>query len=135
MHELAICQALLSQVEEVARQNHATAVNRITVQVGPLSGVVPELLKRTFMIARTGSLAAGSALVTEEMLPRIRCQRCNTEAEVPANRLVCPRCGDYRTTLLSGDELILARIELKTGTPEGILAERTDNGMEEFGDV
>ena len=30
-----------------------------------------------------------------------------------ANRLVCGSCGDYRTQLVSGDELLLASLELE----------------------
>lgn len=114
MHELAICQALLSQVGEIAERIDATRVNRITLRVGPLSGVVPQLLERTFEVARRGTVAADATLITETMPPRIRCRSCGREATVPPNRLVCPACGDYRTALLSGDELILARVEVET---------------------
>jgi len=31
---------------------------------------------------------------------------------VKMNRLVCKKCGDWRTTLISGDELMLQRVVL-----------------------
>ena len=37
MHELAICQALIEQVQRVARDNAARRVISVTVSVGPLS--------------------------------------------------------------------------------------------------
>jgi hydrogenase nickel incorporation protein HypA/HybF len=114
MHELAICQALLSQVEEIAQQNRAVRVTRIDLKIGPLSGVVPVLLQRTFLVARHGTLAEEAVLATEEMPPRVRCQGCGMESVVPTNKLLCPNCGDYHTTLLGGDELILASLELQT---------------------
>lgn len=128
MHELAICQALLSQVEEIARQNDATRVSRITLRIGPLSGVVPDLLERTFQVARYGTLASQASLLTETTLPRIRCRTCGREATVPPNRLVCPECGDYRTALLGGDELVLARVELQAdpGGPESPAPNQTE---------
>jgi hydrogenase nickel incorporation protein HypA/HybF len=43
---------------------------------------------------------------------RVRCTRCGTESPAHANRLICPACGDFRTQLLSGDELLLAQVEL-----------------------
>ena len=52
MHELSICQALIGQVEKVARENHAQRVVSIVIAVGPLSGVEPGLLER----AHTGVL-------------------------------------------------------------------------------
>ena len=42
------------------------------------------------------------------------CGECGKESEVPANRLVCEHCGDWRTQLLSGDELMLERVVLDT---------------------
>jgi Zn finger protein HypA/HybF involved in hydrogenase expression len=32
---------------------------------------------------------------------------------VPANRLVCPHCKNWRTTLVSGDEMVLQQVELE----------------------
>jgi hypothetical protein len=40
MHELSVCQALIGQVEKVARENDARRVVAITIAVGPLSGVL-----------------------------------------------------------------------------------------------
>lgn len=113
MHELAICQSLLAQVEAVARENEAESVSVITVELGPLSGIVPVLLKRTFAVARRGTLAEAAKLVIEETQPRIRCRSCGTEATVPQNRLLCPACGDFHVALIGGDELILKTVALR----------------------
>jgi len=117
MHELAICQSLLAQVENVARENDADRVSVITIELGPLSGVVPVLLKRTFGVARRGTLAENAELVVEETQPRIRCRSCGKEATVPENRLLCPDCGDYHVTLTGGDELILKTVTLHATEP------------------
>lgn len=135
MHELAICQALLSQVEDIARQNDAARVTRIRLRIGPLSGVVPDLLERTFEVARRGTVASQASLVTETTSPRIRCRHCGREATVPVNRLVCPDCGDYRTVLLSGDELVLASLELQAENVGSSSPEESGIQTEEFEDV
>lgn len=113
MHELSVCQGLLAQVSEIARTHGAQAVSRIVVRIGPLSGVEPELLARAFPLARAGSLAAEAELDIEGAPVRVRCGRCGAETEAAANRLVCAECGDYRTTLTAGDELLLVSVELK----------------------
>ena len=41
------------------------AIERIVLEVGPLSGVEPALLARAFEVARAGSCAAGAALSIE----------------------------------------------------------------------
>jgi hydrogenase nickel incorporation protein HypA/HybF len=112
MHELSICQALLTQVEALAVQHQAQRVCLIVVQVGPLGGVEPDLLSHAFTIARAGTVAADAELVLETLPVRIRCQQCGAESEVEANHLCCNACGDWHTQLLSGDELLLARVEL-----------------------
>ena len=112
MHELAICHSLLRQVEEIARRERAQRVDLIRLRIGPLSGVVAELLEQAFGIARAGTVAAAAELLVETLPVRIRCTRCGAQSEAPPNRLLCCRCGDFRTQLLSGDELLLASVEL-----------------------
>ena len=112
MHELAVCQALLEQVEAVASGRGARSVARVVVRIGPLSGVEPPLLQNAFRLARAGTLADAAELDIESMPVRLACRVCGTESEVAANRLVCSDCGSLRTRLLSGDELQLARLDL-----------------------
>ena len=114
MHELSICQALVGQVEAVARAEHAMAVSDIFVSVGPLSGVEPPLLHNAFPIAAAGTVASAATLHLDFMPIRVTCGECGKESEVPANRLVCTHCGDWRTQLVSGDELMLDRVVLDT---------------------
>jgi hydrogenase nickel incorporation protein HypA/HybF len=112
MHELSVCQSMLRQVEAIANREQAISVERITIQIGPLSGVVPELLQQAFTIARCGTKAETAELVTETKPVRVHCLQCGYESDVQANRLLCAQCGDYRTRLISGDELLLASVEL-----------------------
>ncbi len=112
MHELSVCQAMLAQVEAIAAREKARSVASILIRIGPLSGVVPDLLQQAFTIARAGTLAAEAELVTEVQPIRIRCLECDAESEAQPNRLLCGACGGYRTQVISGDELLLASVEL-----------------------
>jgi hydrogenase nickel incorporation protein HypA/HybF len=103
---------MLHQVEVIALREKAAAVERIVLRMGPLCGVVPELLHRAFTLARAGSIAEQAKLTTEIQPVRIHCLQCGYESEVPVNHLICDSCGSYRTQLISGDELLLARVEL-----------------------
>lgn len=112
MHELSVCQALLAQVEQVARDNAAHSVDKVVLRIGPLSGVEPRLLQDAFPIARAGTVAAAAELVIEELPLTVHCQSCGAETAATPNRLVCGACGDWHTQLISGDELLLASVEL-----------------------
>lgn len=131
MHELAICQSLLAQAEAVARQKNADRVTRITLQIGPLSGVIPSLLERTFMIARLGTMAEEADLATEQIPPQIQCRGCGKESVVPMNKLTCPSCGDFHIDLIRGDELILKSMELETEEKQSGMPTPTDLSTEE----
>ena len=112
MHELAICQALLDEVGRVARERRAERVAAVRVRCGALAGVEPGLLERAYEVARAGTLAEDAILTIEESPVRVYCPRCGSESEAAPQRLLCGSCGDWRTEVVSGDELLLMSVEL-----------------------
>jgi hydrogenase nickel incorporation protein HypA/HybF len=109
---------MLQQVEQIAQERQATAVIRITVSIGPLSGVEAHLLSQAFPLAAAGSIARDAELVIETLPVRVKCEQCGAETEARPNRLLCGTCGDHHTRLLSGDEMLLASLELTSETRE-----------------
>ena len=118
MHELAICQSLMDQVEAIAEERNALTVTSIVIGIGPLSGVEVQLLRNAYPVASAGTIAEDAELIIEQLPVKVRCNHCGHEAEAPPNKLSCQQCGDWRTTLISGDELMLMSLELeKSKTP------------------
>jgi hydrogenase nickel incorporation protein HypA/HybF len=116
MHELAICQALIEQVQRVARDNAARRIVSITVSVGPLSGVEPRLLEHAYPLA-----AAEEARLEVVTVPvRVRCRSCECETEAASNRLVCGRCSDWQVDVIAGEEMLLQRVEIETAADEPV---------------
>lgn len=114
MHELAVAQALVEQVESVIRQHRAQSASLIRVRIGPLSGVVSELLGNAFPLAAAGSRMEHAVLDLVAAPITVRCETCGAETEATMNRLVCGACGDWHTRIVSGDELLLESVELET---------------------
>lgn len=112
MHELAICQSLMSQIETIASDNKASRVVAITLGIGPLAGVEKQLLINAYPIASAGTIAAGAELKIQVTPIRVHCSKCDRESTVKPNLLVCDYCGTWQTELTSGDELMLIRVEL-----------------------
>ena len=112
MHELSVCLSLMQQVEEIAHEHDATRVHRITLSIGPLSGVEPDLLQHAYPLATAGTVAEDAELVIEIPDVVVRCSQCDSETTVTANKLLCGSCGDFQTRVISGDELTLMRVEL-----------------------
>jgi hydrogenase nickel incorporation protein HypA/HybF len=113
MHELAICQSLMEQVESIANERDAKCVTSITIGIGPLSGVEFQLLKNAYPIASAGTVAEDAELIIEHLPIKVRCNQCGAESDALPNKLTCKQCGDWRTTLISGDEMMLMSLELE----------------------
>jgi hydrogenase nickel incorporation protein HypA/HybF len=113
MHELAICQSLMDQVESIAREREAQSVTSIVIGMGPLAGVEVQLLKNAYPIASAGTVAEDAELVIEILPIKVRCSQCGSETDALPNKLTCKQCGDWRTTLISGDEMMLMSVELE----------------------
>ncbi len=117
MHELSICRQMMIQINEIAGQNQASAVVSVTLKIGPLSGVEARLLKQAFPFATAQTVAENAQLIIEELPVRVRCRHCGSTSSTAANKLLCRQCGDHRTQLLSGDEMLLASVELVKTKP------------------
>ena len=132
MHELAVCQALIEQIEQIVQRHEASEAVRIELRIGPLSGVEPHLVEQAFPIASAGTVAADAELVIDSLPVMVRCAECGSTTSVLPNRLVCASCGDWHTTLVSGDELELYRVELMSSAaddqPTGTTPEQTSSG-------
>jgi len=123
MHELSICQGLMTKVEQVALENGATSVETIFLSVGPLSGIEPDLLKRAFEIARLGTIAESAELDIQTGPVIVECSQCGASSEVRLYHLVCGSCGNWQVRVTQGEELLLLSLEL-SGIPDDSEATR-----------
>jgi hydrogenase nickel insertion protein HypA len=111
VHEYSIVQALLARVEEKARAHRATAVHRLSVRIGELSGVEPQLLASAYEAFRERTVCDGADLAIESVPARWACTACGTVIARGAI-LTCADCGSP-ARLAEGDEIVLARIEME----------------------
>jgi len=134
MHELSVCLALMSQVNRIAAEHGARRVERIVLRIGPLSGIEPALLKNAFPLAAAGTVAEDAELAIDHSPVRVKCTICGAESEAAPNRLLCGSCGDFRTRVVSGEEMTLVSLELATGNDlpspgeRGAMAGNLDTG-------
>ena len=115
MHELSVCLSLMQQLDAIAREHNSARITKITLNIGPLSGVEPDLLRNAYPLAAASTVAEDAELVMEIADVVVRCRQCNAETTVTPNKLLCGSCGDFRTRVISGDELTLLRVELDHG--------------------
>jgi hydrogenase nickel incorporation protein HypA/HybF len=111
MHEYSLIQSLIAGVEARVRQHGAVAVHRVTVQVGELAGVEPELFRTAFELFRERTVCAGAELDLVGVPAAWACPACGSPV-ARGESLTCSRCG-APARLVRGEELLLERIELE----------------------
>ena len=121
MHELAICQALMNQIETIATERNASHVVSIVIGMGPLSGVEPLLLRSAFKRLAQDRTVADASLELEEVSLLAACNPCQCEFEVRKFVFRCPKCGG-NVRVIRGDELQLVSVSLDHKTSGAELA-------------
>ncbi len=112
MHEYALVEALVGRVEAEARERRALAVHRITVSVGELAGVDPDLFRTAYETFRQGTSLESAPLELRSVAARWSCPACGVD--VPGGAaLRCPRCGEPARLREGGDEILLEAIEME----------------------
>lgn len=111
MHEYSIVEALLTRVDAEARARGATAVHRLTVRIGELSGVEIDLLTTAYATFRERTICAHADLDVLPVAAAWACPQCGGQIDRGA-MLQCLRCG-VPARLAQGDEILLDRIEME----------------------
>jgi hydrogenase nickel incorporation protein HypA/HybF len=111
MHEYSIVQALVERVGVEARARGATAVHRLSVRVGELSGVDPALLTTAYDTFRERTICEGAQLDLQIVPARWECPECG-QVMASGEVLTCREC-QLPARLSQGDEIMLDRIELE----------------------
>jgi hydrogenase nickel incorporation protein HypA/HybF len=114
MHELSIAQALVEQIEAVARAERAERVYGTRVSVGSLSGVEPDALELAFPVAAEGTVAEGSALTIELAPAAAACRKCGHRFTPEFPLFVCEACASPDVAVDGGRDLLLLSVDLET---------------------
>lgn len=114
MHELSLVQGLCRQLDGLAKEHGASRVTALTVEVGVLANVVPELLRQAFLAIRPHAPLIRDAAMTLRVVPlTITCRDCGGVTDVDEPRFRCPACGSARVSARGGEELLLRDVSLE----------------------
>lgn len=72
MHELGIVFHIIRTVEDVAKENHVARIQRVTLQLGEVSGVVESYLQDCWKWAAAKSEILPGAALTVEQIPAMK---------------------------------------------------------------
>jgi hydrogenase nickel incorporation protein HypA/HybF len=62
MHETSLIPDLIAKIEAVARENGATKITAVDIEIGALAMIGPDHLKEHFIEAAKGTIAEGADL-------------------------------------------------------------------------
>lgn len=113
MHELSIVANLFEILEEKSIEQKAKKIVMVKLQVGALSGVVPEFLETAFDIYKKETIADKARLEMKKVPLKIQCQKCHLEMVKDDFVFICDKCGSKELKILSGTELLLEKIEME----------------------
>ena len=111
MHELGLCDALLRMIRKIIAEEEVTTVSKITVEVGELSGVLPNYLLDCWEAVIDGTEFAETELAIDEIPGVARCLDCNAEFHSNAEILRCPVCNGNKLMPIDGRVMTLKEIE------------------------
>lgn len=112
MHELGIIVHIARTLDEVAAENEVTKIGSVTLEIGEVSGVVPEYLTECWNFYRRKSPLLMDSEMKIEMLPaETLCEACKKTYPTVEHGRQCPYCGSYETYLLKGNECNIKEIE------------------------
>ena len=115
MHELSIMQNILDISIEYAAKNNAKKVTKIYLEIGELSGIVPDWMQSYFDFVSENTIAWKAELSIQWIPAVIKCKSCGKEFHVSREspQIFCAECGvESHVEILSGREYYLKSIEI-----------------------
>jgi hydrogenase nickel incorporation protein HypA/HybF len=110
MHELSITQNI---VEICERNAGGRRVLSVTLEIGDLSGVMPDAVEFCFSACISGTLLEGAQLEIDRVAGAGRCRECGAETAVRSYFDPCPACGAYGVEIVRGEELRVKELEVE----------------------
>lgn len=110
MHELSITRGVVEICEQHAQGRRVLSV---ILEIGSLSGVVPEAVEFCFEACTRGTLLDGARLEIVRLSGRGRCLDCGVVSEIGSYYDPCPSCGGFRLEIVQGEELRVKELDVE----------------------
>ena len=110
MHEIGILRQLVRTVADFAAANGIRDIREVVVDCGELSLVIPEYLEELYPVAVKGSLLEKAKLTIHTVPGLAECEDCDEIFNVVEHKGVCPNCGSFEKSVLSGKEFTVREI-------------------------
>ncbi|MBY9014752.1 MAG: hydrogenase maturation nickel metallochaperone HypA [Candidatus Lokiarchaeota archaeon] len=122
MHEFSFAYDIFKIAEATAIKHNAKKISEVHLEIGELTLIVPDLLKRSFEMATTGSIAEGAELVIELLPGKIKCRDCGKNSSVTLSEesyltglqlFQCKHCQSKDTEIVEGKKANIKNIKIQ----------------------
>ena len=120
MHELSMAMSILDVILEKAREEEATRIHEITIEIGELLFLNPEQFKFCMELVTEKTLAEGAQLTIKEKPSKVKCKSCGKKFRwnrSPDNHFIFPvlecECGSKDLEITEGRELNIVSIRIE----------------------
>jgi len=114
MHELSIAQDILAIIKQNVPQKELQNIQSVNVKIGEMAGVVPESLEFCFQAIVSETEMKDAKLVIEKIPFVLVCNSCGKTSGNEFGIRICSHCSSPDTNVVSGLEMQVTEVELKT---------------------
>jgi len=110
LHELGVVFEVIKTVQDFAEKNGLTKFDKLVLQIGELSSMIPKYIEACYPAAVDGTTMQEMKLEIEILPGNGICKKCNTVFNIIENNQKCPHCGGKYWDLLCGREFMIKEI-------------------------
>jgi hydrogenase nickel incorporation protein HypA/HybF len=110
MHELGILSALVNTIEGIVQKEGLTEVEKIVIEVGELSGIVPGYLEQCYPAAVYHTFMEKTTLELVVVEGIVKCRSCGLVFNAVSYDLSCPDCIGQDLEILMGNDIIVKEL-------------------------
>ena len=112
MHELSLCEHIVSSIEEAALAENFKVVSVVYLGIGKLSCVEPDALRFCFEAVTEGTIAENSQLVIKVYPGLAQCKHCGANFKIDNYYDACLQCKSFDVDIVDGQQMLIESLEV-----------------------
>lgn len=110
MHELGIVYEVIKVVDGFVKDNKLSYVDKIVLEIGQLSQAIPRFIEECYPAAVDQTQYEDTKLEIIVLPANGECHSCSQIFNIVEHRRVCPKCGNNKYELISGEEFNIKEV-------------------------
>ncbi|SEW26656.1 hydrogenase maturation nickel metallochaperone HypA [[Clostridium] fimetarium] len=110
MHELGVLNSMVHTIERIINEQDLTEVQKLVIEVGELSGIVPRYLEQCWPAAAYKTFMENTELELIIIPGIVKCRSCGRVFNAVYSDLSCPNCESTQMDILEGNDIMIKEI-------------------------